>query len=207
MAGVWQEVETAFADCLDKEKKIDSLKFAQACQVVAKIYDALFIGMVAGQLKGDILNSSGNVQKVFLKHPDKCAHLEDMIIFELKTHGRHVVRGDKTSGVVSMLWAKRAVQFIMTYLELLGTRDDLTAPKCAQLTYETVLMKYHGWFTSKAITAVMSLAPSREDIFSKLGLKVDPKTAIKEFVAILHPVIAELQRLLDEHDCDFPDKV
>jgi hypothetical protein len=202
----WTDTQEAFAACFDPAtRRIDALKFVAACKDIARVYDALFMGMVASQLKGDILNSSGTVEKACAKY--KTETLEDLIVHELKVHGRHVIRGDKSSGTVGMLWAKRAVAFITMYLELLGTRDDLTAPKCAQLTYETVLMKYHGWFTSKAISAVMNLAPSKQDIFTKLGLHTDPKKAISEFVAVLHAVIGEIQRLLDEHDCDFPDKV
>ena len=184
--------------------RIDALKFAAACKDIAKIYDALFIGMVASQLKGDILNSASTIEKACAKY--KTETLEDLVVHELKAHGRPVIRADKNSGTIGMLWAKRAVSFITMYLELLGTRDDLSAPKCAQLTYETVLMKYHGWFTSKAISAVMNLAPSKQDIFAKLGVHEDPKKAIAEVVAVLHPVLGEIQRLLDEHDCDFPDK-
>jgi hypothetical protein len=202
----WTDTQDAFAACFDPAtKRIDCAKFVAACKDIAKVYDALFIGMVANQLKGDINNSSSTVEKAAIKY--KTETLEDLIVYELKAHGRHVIRSDKGSGTVGMLWAKRAVSFIVMYLELLGTRDDLTAPKCAQLTYETVLMKYHGWFTSKAISAVMNLAPSKQDIFTKLGLHEEPKKAIAEFVMTLKPIIAEIQRLLDEHDCDFPDKV
>ena len=203
---VWTETQDAFAACIDPStRRIDAFKFVAACRDIARIYDALFMGMVASQLKGDILNSSATVEKASVKY--KTYSLQDLIAQELKIHGRPVIRSDKASGTVGMLWAKRAVTFIVSYLDLLATRDDLTAPKCAQLTYETVLMKYHGWFTSKAISAVMNLAPSKDDIFKKLGLTSDPKKAIGEFVAVLNPVIGEIQRILDENECDFPDKV
>jgi len=203
----WLETQDAFSQCMDESKKINTLKFVAACRAIAKIYDALFVGMVAGQLKGDILNSSATIEKVFLKNPDKCETLQDMVAFELKTRGKEVVRADKTSGIVGLLWSKRATDFITTYLNLLATKDDMTAPKCAQMTYETVLMKYHGWLTSKMISAVMNLAPSKQDIFSKLGVSGEPKVAIAEFVGILHPIIGEVQGLLASNDCDFPDKV
>lgn len=203
---LWTDIQDAFSGCYDPAtRRIDALKFVAACKDIARVYDALFMGMVAGQLKGDINNSSATVEKAALKYNTET--LEDLIAHELKTHGRAVIRSDKNSGTVGMLWAKRAVNFIVMYLELLATRDDLTAPKCAQLTYETVLMKYHGWFTSKAISAVMNLAPSKQDIFTKLGLTEDPKKAINDFVKVLQPIIAEIQRLLDENECDFPDKV
>ena len=137
----------------------------------------------------------------------KTETVDDLIAADLKTNGKAAVRADKSSGTIGVLWAKRAVNFIVMYLDLVATRDDLTASKCAQLTYETVLMKYHGWFTSKAISAVMGLAPSKQDIFNKLNLHTEPKKAIGDFVAVLTPVIGEIQRLLDENGCDFPDKV
>jgi len=132
------------------------------------------VGLMASQLKGDIMNSSGTVKKVYLKHPDKCTDLESLIKFELGAVGKDKVRTDKTTGIIGMLWAKRAVQFIMVYLDLLGTRPDLNSSQCARQTYDTVLAKYHGWFTSKAIGAAMGMAPARDEIFLKLGIKADP---------------------------------
>ena len=201
-------LEEAFTACFDTaSNKIDTQKYVKAVRDISKIYDALFMGVVAGQLKSDIMNSAGQIEKVFLKQPEKGQTIEGIVEYELQTRGRETVRADRTSGVLGVLWSKRAISFIAMYLELLATRDDLTASKCAQQTYETVLMKYHGWFTSNAISMAMKLAPSREDILNKLGLKGDAKEVLAHFLSILRPVLAETNRLLAEHDCDFPDKV
>jgi hypothetical protein len=93
------------------------------------------------------------------------------------------------------------------YLDLLGTRGDLNSSQCARQTYDTVLAKYHGWFTSKAIGAAMGMAPSREDIFLKLGLRAEPAMAIAEMIAVLSKVVGSIQAVLDRFDVDFPDKV
>lgn len=120
----WDNTIAAFRACLDeKTGEIDSIKFVAACEDVAHIYDALFsVGMMAKQLKSDITNSAGTVMKSVLKNPTKNATLGSLVENELKTNGRDKVRADRSNGVVGMLWAKRAVEFIMTYLELLGTR-------------------------------------------------------------------------------------
>jgi hypothetical protein len=189
---------------------IDTVKFTEACEAIANVYDALFsVGLMASQLKGDILNSSGTVKKAYLKSPGNCDTLEHLIEYELKTIGKDKCRTDKSTGIIGLLWAKRAVQFIMVYLDLLGTRGDLSSSACARQTYETVLAKYHGWFTSKTLSGLMGLAPSRDDIFLKLGLKPGPDAskAIAEMVAITSQIVSTIQGLLDKYDLDFPDKV
>ncbi|KAH9256662.1 hypothetical protein BASA81_005166 [Batrachochytrium salamandrivorans] len=189
-------------------KQIDTVKFVAACQDVAKIYDALFMGLIASQLKGDITNSSSCLQKAFLANPVDRATLQALVDNELKLFGKDKVRVNKASGIVSLLWAKRAVTFILTYLDFLGTKPDWSAGQCAQQTYEVVLKRYHGWLTAKMVGAAMGLAPSREDIFVKLGLpKGGESAAIAEFVAVLKLVMGEVHRLLSENDCDFPDTV
>jgi hypothetical protein len=190
-----------------KENRIPTENFLSVCDGIGGLFEAMFMGMVASQLKADIDNSANNVRLKFLKHPDKCHTLEDLVIHDLKHRGRHEVRNDRASGTVALIWAKRSVQFVVMYLELLGANPEITASECAQTTYEKVLAPYHGWLTSKFVATVMGLAPDREDIYTKLGLHVEPLLAINEFVATANPVMAEIQRLLDEHDCDFPDKV
>jgi hypothetical protein len=187
--------------------RIPTERFLDVCASVSDIFGALFMEMIANQLRGDIDNSANSVKKCFLQHPDKCETLEHLVVHDLKHRGRHEVRNDRSSGTVGLLWAKRAVAFVVMYVELLGTDSNISAGECAQKTYETILMPYHGWLTSKFVSTVMYLAPTREDIFEKLGLVQDPEVAIKEFCAAANPVLAEIQRLLDEHDVDFPDKL
>ena len=187
---------------------MNTLKFVAACEEIANVYDALFsVGMMASQLKGDIMNSSSSVKKAFLKAPEQCGTLDALIQQELRVLGRDKIRVDKTAGCIGLLWAKRAVQFIMVYLDLLGTRPDLNSSACARQTYETVLAKYHGWFTSKALGAAMGMAPTREDIFLKLGLKTEPQKQIAELIAVLARAVGAIQALLNKYNLDFDDKV
>jgi len=208
---VWQDAHKSFQTALQtvdgKENRIPTENFLQVCEAVGHIYQALFMEMIASQLKGDIDNSANSVRQCYLKHPDKCNTLENLVVHDLKHRGRHEVRNDRSSGIVGLLWAKRAVAFVVMYVELLGSTPDITAGECAQATYDKILAPYHGWLTSKFVSTVMGLAPGREDIYSTLGLKEDPTDAIKDFADTANKVLAEIQRLLDEHDCDFPDKL
>ena len=54
----------------------------------------------------------------------------------------------------------------------------------------------------------MSLTPSKAEVMKRIGFTPENyKEKALEFVAALRPVEAEIQRLLDENDLDFPDKV
>ena len=207
----WDHAHKTFATTLEtidgQANRIQTEQFFRVCDAVGGMFQAMFMGMIASQLKGDIDNSVNSVRQAFLKQPDKCHTLEDLVAYDLESRGLETIRADRASGTVGLIWAKRSVQFVVMYLELLGKQPDITAGECTQNTYEKVLMPYHGWLTSKFVVTVMGLAPDREDVYTKLGLDTEPLAAINSFVAVANPVIGEIQRLLDEHDCDFPDKV
>ena len=98
----------------------------EACGTIEAFYEAMFMGMVAGQLKGDIQNSAKTIMNVHLAHPDWTT-LQTMLASEITERGIDKVRKDKKSGAIGILWAKRAIQFIMVYLNLLVTKPDATS--------------------------------------------------------------------------------
>ena len=91
-----------------------------------------------------------------------------------------------------------SVSFFILFLFSLAYTLTFVSPQCGI---------DHGWFTSKAIGAAMGMAPTREDIFVKLGLTVEPVKAIAALIANLTRVVGAIQALLDKYDLDFPDKV
>lgn len=183
--------------------------FIQVCALTAEIYQALFISALASQLKGDIDNSANNLLKSYKLFPADRATLDALIGHEIKTRGYDAVRADRESGTVGLLWAKRSIDFVVMYLDLLSTRPDLDAGSCAQQTYDKVLAPYHGWLTSTFVSTVMGFAPAREDVYAKLGLDKlpDANAAAREFVVHAKRTMGQVQRVFDSHKADFPDKV
>ena len=209
---VWKRAKSTFDTSLQTvdgtPDRIPTETFFQVCESVAAIFQALFMDMIANQLKNDIDNSANSVRKCYVKHPKERSTLEDLVAHELQQRGRQEVRNDRSSGVVGLIWAKRSVAFVVMYVELLGSKPDITAGECAQTTYNKILAPYHGWLTSKFVSTVMGLAPAREHIYEKLGLVGDGVTEeIAQFTKSANAVLGEIQRLLEEHDADFPDKV
>uniref|UniRef100_A0A0G4HPA5 Glycolipid transfer protein domain-containing protein n=1 Tax=Chromera velia CCMP2878 TaxID=1169474 RepID=A0A0G4HPA5_9ALVE len=201
--------EAAFRACINDQSEIDCMKFAAAARSVGELYDDIFYGVVAGQLKKDIDSSATTVEKAFLARPDK-ETLAALMAFEMETLGRDKVRADKKTGTIGILWAKRAVQFVSTYLGLLIDKPEQTSGACASETYEKVLKPYHSWMVSGVVSMALSMAPSREQIFEKFGLGPDAAGAegrVKGFLAVLNSVISQIEKLLEQHDANFPDTV
>ena len=165
----WDNMQQSFASCMDPNtKQIKTLTYLEVCDRVSNVFEAMFMGLIASQLKADIDNSSSNLKNGFLNHPENCDTIDTLLDFTLKKYGKEELRMDRASPIHGLLWSKRSVQFVVFYLDLLSKRPDLTAPECAQQTYEIVLMPYHGWLTSKFASTVMGFSPVREDIYAKL---------------------------------------
>ena len=66
---------------------------------------------------------------------------------------------------------------------------------------------YHGWMIGKVVATGIGMAPTRENIYTKLGLTPDNATTeVGELVEVLGKVVGSVQALLDTHGADFPDK-
>lgn len=204
----WDSALQTFVECRDASTgKIDTLKYVEMCDRVSDIYGAMFMSMLASQLKSDIDNSSGNVRKAYDQSPENSQTLDTYMEHLLQTRGHQQLREDRASGVHGLLWSKRSVEFVVTYIEKLCENEEMTGSQCAQATYEQVLMPYHGWITSKFVKTVMGYAPSRETVCAKLGLEADASGLMREFLAVARPIINEVHNVLETHNCNFPDKV
>jgi len=199
-----------FAGAMDPTTRaVNTEAFLAVCDAIGGIYQAMFMEMIASQLKGDVDNSANNVKIFYDKNRDRCLTIQDLVKEDLRLRTKEEVRNDRSSGTVALLWAKRNVNFVVMYVELLGKFPDITAGECAQQTYAKILMPYHGWVTSTFVSTVMGLAPAREEIYLRLGLNAlpDPILAIKDFVDQANPVLAEIQKTLELNECDFDDQV
>jgi hypothetical protein len=180
------------------ENEINAQQFVILCENVANVYDTLFnSGLLSQQLKKDMLNSAQTIRIFLIKHP-LLITLKDMVEYELYYQGRDKVRHDKTTGIIGLLWAKRALEFIVVFMGLLFAEPKSSASHCARHAYAQVLSRYHSWMTSTMVYTAMSLAPNREDIVPKLeSIEIEP----------LRSLVGRIQSLLDFYGIDFPDKV
>eukprot|EP00922_Rhytidocystis_sp_ex-Travisia-forbesii_P041199 GHVS01061511.1.p1 GENE.GHVS01061511.1~~GHVS01061511.1.p1 ORF type:complete len:185 (-),score=6.70 GHVS01061511.1:125-679(-) len=76
---------------------------------------------------------------------DERQFVDEFILHEIQQRGVQDIRKDSTSGVKNLLWMKRALDFIISFLELLMLGDPESSSKvCATKAYDKVLEDYHG---------------------------------------------------------------
>ncbi|CAB3992809.1 glycolipid transfer -like [Paramuricea clavata] len=148
---------------ISEDKRIETYPFLQACQEIVPFFDIL--GPTAfAPVKSDI---NGNIEKLTKKYKEdteKYKILQDIIQSEVDAGTTKA----KNSATDALLWLKRALSFILVFLQqVLTGEEDLT--KCAKKAYEGTLKKYHGWMVQSIFSLAMKAVPYRKDFMQKLG--------------------------------------
>lgn len=209
----------AFGRCLesleaegsdDKETVCVCIEVCEAARKVVPLYDKIFgEGMVSSTLKKDLDGSATGCMTVVLKNPVEYRTILGLVEGEVASRGLEVVRKDKNSGVVKLLWMKRALEFIALFLQYSmidmvdkSTRDAGTA------AYDKVLKPYHGTIVSAVVSAAFRLAPNREKLLQALGFDSmeDATVSLRMFLEKLQPVLTSIDGVLAENNCAFTDK-
>ncbi|CDJ63819.1 glycolipid transfer protein, putative [Eimeria necatrix] len=197
----------------DAEGRLDCEKLADAALQISAVYELVFgSGFISRHLKQDIANSSGRMReaaKALRKSRGGSAVTADeLIAWELKELGIPKMRKDQNSGVRGMLWMKRALDFVFSLIcNTFGTMKDATVKECALDAYDRVLKPYHSFLVSNIVSLAFSLAPSKEEFVRRLGFEMDEaENCLGSIQEVVLPVIARLNTLLEEANCNFPDK-
>ncbi|XP_046841662.1 UNC5C-like protein isoform X1 [Xenia sp. Carnegie-2017] len=159
---------------ITEDKAIETLPFLQACREIVPFFDIL--GPTAfAPVKSDI---NGNIEKLSKKYQEdtvKYKILQDMVRSEMDAGTKKA----KKSSTDALLWLKRALSFILVFLEeVLTGEQDLT--KCAKKAYESTLKKYHGWMVQSIFSLAMKAVPYRKDFIKKLGNGRDENDVLTE---------------------------
>lgn len=202
-----------FRSVPNAEGRLDCEKLADAALQISAVYDLVFGGgFVSKYLKQDIANSSGRMRaaaEVLRKGKGGApVYADELIKWEIEEMGISRMRKDQNSGVRGMLWMKRALDFIFSLIRnMYGTMKDATSKECALEAYDRILKPYHSFLVSHVVSLAFSLAPSKEEFTQRLGLdEIDPDSSVQSIEEFVMPVISSLGRLLEESECNFPDK-
>jgi hypothetical protein len=164
--------------------------------------------MVVKQLQNDIGYSTGAIRMNMEKLADGAGKtLQGMVEWGMKNVDRKTLLKDDKSTVRGVLWTNRATMFITQFvLALSEGREGSASSKRA---YKESVAPYHGWLTSKAVGTAMSFAPSRKDIFKKMGLpsEEEAKKQSEAFLALMKPLNEEIVAFLTAMEANFPEKV
>ncbi|KAL8452069.1 hypothetical protein Emed_001610 [Eimeria media] len=202
-----------FRSIPDSEGKLDCEKLADAAMQISNVYELVFgKGFVSRHLKQDIANSSGRMRAAAdalrKARGGGVVSADQLIEWELKEMGVARMRKDEQSGVRGMLWMKRALDFILSLIcNMFGTMKEATSKECALEAYNRILKPYHSFFVSHIVSLAFTLAPSKEEFVHRLGFEMqEAEACVDSIEEVIRPVISSLGKLLDESNCNFPDK-
>lgn len=211
-----QSLCDAFSTCLEKSEEDPEkdvcvcVETCDAAKKVVPLYDKIFgEGTVSNALKRDLDGSAVGCKTVSLSNPIEWRTMDDLIKGEVAKRGLQVVRKDKASGVVKLLWMKRALRFIALFLQnAILDMPDAPVKDAASAAYTKVLRPYHGALVSTIVSAAFRLAPGRDKLLKALGFDSmgDAVTALEQFLSVITPVLDSIDNSLKEHECDFSDK-
>ena len=172
------------------------------------VYDVLFGGMMGNQLKSDLEGNFNNLAAAIAASPETMATIEGAIKSEMASKGEKGCKKESKGPVMALLWSKRAMDFIVTFVERLIDGKS-TPSECSSQVYREKLKPYHGWFTSKIVGTAMGMCPTREDIISKFKFASNDEmvAAMKRFVEAMRPLMDQIHAALESNGANFPDKV
>eukprot|EP00920_Eleutheroschizon_duboscqi_P037766 GHVT01090428.1.p1 GENE.GHVT01090428.1~~GHVT01090428.1.p1 ORF type:complete len:135 (-),score=20.58 GHVT01090428.1:247-651(-) len=118
-----------------------------------------------------------------------------MFLVWFMSSGINKIRYNKKSGIVSLLWMKRALDFILQFLEkLMITGLEKTSYDNAREAYEFVLKPYHGWLVANIVIVAFNLCPTREQLRERLGFTgvEDSKEKVQKLLDVARYAAADV---------------
>ncbi|XP_076801300.1 glycolipid transfer protein-like [Clavelina lepadiformis] len=160
---------------IPEDKKIDTIKFIEACEKIPSIFDLLG-GKIFSPVKNDVIGNIEKIKKRYLENPVKFATLDDIIEVERHETDKKLKAKDGNGlATNALMWLKRGLKFILLFLEHLLKNDYDSNPEnlksCAKLAYKGSLQEYHGFIVSQLVSAATNACPYRSDFLKALALR------------------------------------
>merc|ERR1711998_9233 len=179
--------------------EVPTEKFLDACESILPLFDSM--GMIFGQVKSDIGGNITKLRKSFAAAPEASVTLQKMVQADIANK----TTTKSGSATESLLWLKRAFEFIIGLLiKLAGTDDEMK--KCANDAYEATLSKVHGFMIRKTFQMGVGAVGARKDFLLKQGPdEASVITDMKAFLDVFNPIFATIVKLYLENKLE--DKI
>ncbi|CAK8694183.1 unnamed protein product [Clavelina lepadiformis] len=130
---------------IPEDKKIDTIKFIEACEKIPSIFDLLG-GKIFSPVKNDVIGNIEKIKKRYLENPVKFATLDDIIEVERHETDKKLKAKDGNGlATNALMWLKRGLKFILLFLEHLLKNDYDSNPEnlksCAKLAYKALALR------------------------------------------------------------------
>ncbi|SPJ10232.1 glycolipid transfer protein, putative [Plasmodium sp. DRC-Itaito] len=204
-------IEKKSLECRENNE-IVVLKICELCNIIYPIFNKIFgNGFLGDTLKKDLKNSSSQVQRAIEKFPEETKYVSMLYSYNInKYENMQKLKRDLDNGIISFLWMKRTLDFIITFLEKCYiTYNETKLSICAQEAYNEVLKKYHGFITTKIVKLCLKLSPTKEILTKKLGFEnhQQASTVLEKCLSITKPLVRDISVTIERFKCDFEEKI
>lgn len=170
---------------------IPALEFMQASYAIVSIMDAI-PGM--GLIKQDMV---GNADHIWRRLGGDATTLEAMCAAELATMPLDKARSKDGTVVTSLLWLKRALQFLQGLLKEMLRSPQKTLRQCCSVAYESSLKRHHNMVMRGTFHVATNVAPPRDEFLAKLTIAGSGEAAAVKALSKLVPAWGTLLERLD----------
>ncbi|ELT88921.1 hypothetical protein CAPTEDRAFT_199242 [Capitella teleta] len=153
------------------------------------------------------------LERIYITDHEKYSEFRPILQDEIE---RNLTR-EKNSATNSLLWLKRALQFIACLLDQIVKDEakeepsESIVPFCL-VAYENALKRYHGWMIQKVFQVLIKVAPRKKDLLRTLanGEECTDSQVVADmepYVSLLNANINSVHNLLASMNLNFDDRV
>lgn len=178
----------------EEDSPILTEPFLDACTNFITFSD--FLGPVLSRAKENIRGNITPLRERYESDPTLYTSIQQLIY-------NHTADPDEAS-VISLIWLKRAVEFVYHFLQKLISSPLTSLPQDAYHAYELSLRPFHGWIVRGLVYMLINIAPSKESLVQTLA-QGDPGgrerlfVDIEEFIRPMGSNLAVLNKFLADN--------
>lgn len=177
-----------------EDNLISTALFLTACNTFITFTDLL--GPVLSRAKDSVLVNISILRERYDLDHTKYSYIHELILDEDSEPVPDMY--------LSLIWLKRAIEFIYHFLLRLTTSTDTTLPQDAYHAYEISLKPYHGFLIRALVYMLINIAPSKENLFDTLvqgapGGREQLFVDISEYIKKMEDNVRGVDKVLDEY--------
>ncbi|KAI6662021.1 Glycolipid transfer protein-like [Oopsacas minuta] len=189
----FQSIPNHFPD-IEEGGWIPTDHFLTACNTFITFTDLL--GPVLSRAKDSVTVNINILRKRYDRDNTKYMYLHELILDEDSEPDPAIY--------ISLIWLKRAIEFIYIFLKQLTTSTHTSLPQDAYHAYQISLKPYHGFIIRSLVYMLINIAPSKDNLINtlvqgSLGGREQLFLDINEYIKPMATNLRAVDKLLDDN--------
>ena len=189
----FKQIENRF-ESIEENSPIPTAQFLNACSTFIAFTDLL--GPVLSRAKDSVVGNINLLRQRYELDTTKYAFIHKLILNKCSEPDPTIC--------LSLIWLKRAVEFIYHFLSQLITSDHTSLPQDAYYAYGLSLKPYHGFIIRGLVYMLVNIAPSKDNLIATLiqgdeGGRGQLFKDIEHYVNSMSTNLTAVNKLLEDH--------